>query len=79
MNLFLNDSAADQAPTNHSHQMWRRGVIMRICDAGKHGSADLSPVICGLASGPNQIFFKRQFHNVPFNYFTNQGHGQIII
>lgn len=23
---------------------------MRICDAGKHASADLSPAICGLAA-----------------------------
>lgn len=31
-------------------------------------------LVCS-GSGPNQIFFKRQFHNVPFNYFTYQGHG----
>lgn len=49
MDPFLNDWAADQAPANHSHRAWR-GVIMRICDAGKHASAGSSPAICGLAS-----------------------------
>lgn len=28
---------------------------------------------CRSGSGLDQISFKRQFHNVPFNYFTNQG------
>lgn len=49
MDPFLNDWAADQAPANHSHKTQKTRVIMRICDAGKRASADLSPTICGLA------------------------------
>lgn len=59
MNPFLNDWAADQAPANHSHRAWRSGVIMRICDAGKHASAGSSPTYlrpCLPSSRPNQIF-----------------------
>lgn len=56
MNPFLNDWAADQAPANHSHRAWRSGVIMRICDAGKHASAGSSLWPCLPSSRPNQIF-----------------------
>lgn len=78
MDPFLNDWTADQAPANHSHRAWRSAVIVRICDAGKYASAGSSPAICGLASLALvriKSLYKNHFHNVPFNCFTNQGHG----
>lgn len=72
---LLNDWAADQAATNHSHVSWRSGVIMRICDAAKHASVDLSPAICSLAALA-QVFFKRRLWNSPLNFFTYQGQGK---
>lgn len=36
------------------------------------------PPICSLAClalGRIKSFYKRHFHNVPFNFVTNQGHG----
>lgn len=69
MNPFLNDWAADQAPANHSHRAWRSGVIMRICDAGKHASAGSSLWPCLPALGRIKSFYKKHFHNVPFNFF----------
>lgn len=35
----------------------------------------ISPCPCHFGSGPNQIYFKRLFYNVPFNYFTYKRHG----
>lgn len=78
MDPLLNDWAADQAPANHSHRAWRSGVIMRICDAGKHASAGSSPAICGVdcrALARIKSLHKNNFCNILFNCFTNQGHG----
>lgn len=52
---------------NHEDLWCRKTCISRFI------SGYLRPCVSG--SGPNQISFKRQFHNVPFSYFTNQGHG----